>query len=318
MGVVATLAQVETTTADFVPLATPGKDTDEDDNAGPNLRGPDPEVIYIQKRAITSSIRGTIRHIHSVGGFTARWRGIAAALCTAVAHSIIFQILLNLLSLLLPTFLASIIGGVATTVILARWYMAWTHIVISDPVSTVWYRRIPTFRTWRNIWAPTAINALAAQIAFLAPLAMFAALGLADPHKARDTSPLSALWKLFLILAVALLVYIAVVLPSEVALTRCQASMLPEEAESIVPFDRSFGGKVTPAIVGGTGMLSFLDAWRSFDRPARLRLVKLYAKIFAIDVALHLLFGIVLTLELVALLGPNVKKALISLPDRGH
>jgi hypothetical protein len=42
---------------------------------------------------------------------------------------------------------------------------------------------------------------------------------------------------------------------------------------------------------GGTGRLGLLDAWRSFDWAARGRLVKLYAKIFILQVALVALFG---------------------------
>ena len=39
--------------------------------------------------------------------------------------------------------------------------------------------------------------------------------------------------------------------------------MLPDEDEAIVPFDRSFGGKVVPAILGGSGKLSIRDAWKT-------------------------------------------------------
>jgi len=41
--------------------------------------------------------------------------------------------------------------------------------------------------------------------------------------------------------------------PTTVAYVRVTDSMLPGEHETIVPFDRSFGGKVTLAIIGGQG-----------------------------------------------------------------
>lgn len=44
--------------------------------------------------------------------------------------------------------------------------------------------------------------------------------------------------------------------------TRVAASMLPEEDDPIVPFDRLFGGKVKPGVV-----LGLRDAWTTFDWP---------------------------------------------------
>lgn len=86
--------------------------------------------------------------------------------------------------------------------------------------------------------------------------------------------------------------------------------MLPEEDESIVFFDRSYGGKVEPEIVGGSGMLSYVDAWKSFSKMDKVRIVKLYFKIFAIDVALHLFWGILLTMEIYLVMGPAVNKSM--------
>ncbi|RJE16779.1 hypothetical protein PHISCL_10884, partial [Aspergillus sclerotialis] len=48
-------------------------------------------------------------------------------------------------------------------------------------------------------------------------------------------------------LMVALFVLLQI--PATVTLVRVAASMLPEEDETIVPFDRTFGGKTTPAII---------------------------------------------------------------------
>lgn len=119
MGVVATLAQVETTQGNYVALANKDDPPGYEENEGQSST--DPELVLIRNKPITSSIRATIRHIHGIGGFAARWRGISAALCTAIAHSVIYQIIFNLFAVMLPYSIASIIGGVLTTVILARW-----------------------------------------------------------------------------------------------------------------------------------------------------------------------------------------------------
>lgn len=309
LGVVATLAQVEQPERSYMQLDShaqaPKPSSDPASDAPPPY---DPEVVMIQQPAITSSIRGTLRHISMKAGFTARWRGLACAVCTLVAYQLCYNGLGALLHNLLPLGISSLLTGVITSIILARWTLAWTHIVISEPSTQYWFRRIPSFSTWRKIWAPTAINAVAAQLVFVFPMLIWYAFGLNDAETLNALTPVGALWKFMVILLVALVIYIGIVLPSEVALTRCQASLLPDEDESIVPFDRSYGGKVVPAIVGGSGMLSYVDAWKSFDRASRMRIVKLYLKIFAIDIALHLLFGIVLALQLHLMLGSAAEK----------
>ncbi len=88
-------------------------------------------------------------------------------------------------------------------------------------------------------------------------------------------------------------------------MTRVMASMLPEEDEPIVPFDRSFAGKVTSEQIASGGAVNMLDAWKTFDKQARLRLVKLYVKVFMVQVATTVLFAGVLLLELRAIVGAN-------------
>lgn len=307
LGVVATLAQVEQPECSYMQLDTqaPKPTSDPASDAPPPY---DPKVVLVQQPAITSSIRQTLRHLTAKAGFAARWRGIGCLLCIAFAYQLCYNALGSLLHRILPLGLSSLITGVVTSIVLARWTLAWTHIVISEPSSQYWFRRVPSFATWRKIWAPTAINAVAAQLAFVFPMLAWYAFGLNDAERLAQSTPVGSAWKFVVILLLALVIYIGIVIPSEVALTRCQASLLPDEDESIVPFDRSYGGKVVPAIVGGSGMLSYVDAWRSFDRASRVRIVKLYLKIFAIDIALHLLFGLVMMLELYLVLGPAADK----------
>lgn len=308
--VVATNAQVESPTHSYVPLDNQAPKPFSD--AGEPMIPNDPEVILIQDQAITGSIRRTLKHLQARAGYLARFRGFWCAVCYAVLSQLLLQLLGPALSYILPFTVAHLLTGTLISILLARWDMAWTHVVISDPSPLPWYRRVPTFATWRKIWAPTAIAALTKQFAFVVPMVLWVAFGFNDVENAKAQSPVAAGWKVFTILLVALLTYVFIVIPSQVALTRCQASMLPEEDESIVPFDRSYGGKVVPAIVGGSGMLSYVDAWKSFDRPARIRLVKLYAKILAVDVGLHLAFMLVLTLQLMLVL----KKTGKGVPDR--
>jgi len=117
--------------------------------------------------------------------------------------------------------------------------------------------------------------------------------------------------------SIALFSGLFVVLPATVTLTRIEASLLPEEEETIVPFDRTFGGRVVPTILGGTGCIGFIEAWRTFNWEARRRLVKLYVKTFLIMLAVSVLMANILLLETWAILGPQLGQALANANFRG-
>lgn len=119
------------------------------------------------------------------------------------------------------------------------------------------------------------------------------------------------------ILISAIVLSFIIVLPANVILTRVQASLLPDNQETIVPCDRSFGGKVTPAIVGGSGVLGLLDAWKTFDWNARVRLAMAYAKVFAMEVALAMLFVAIAVGELSIIIGQSQLKKIITGPKNG-
>ena len=59
-----------------------------------------------------------------------------------------------------------------------------------------------------------------------------------------------------------------------------QASLLPPDEDTIIPFDRTYGGTLEPAVVG-RGYVSVGDALRTFPRASWVRVYVLHAKIFA-------------------------------------
>ncbi|KAJ5220545.1 hypothetical protein N7468_009749 [Penicillium chermesinum] len=92
-----------------------------------------------------------------------------------------------------------------------------------------------------------------------------------------------------------------------VVFVRVAASMLPEEDETIVPFDRSFGGKVNPEIVGGSGKIGLVDAWTTFDWPARVRLAKVIGKTFAMQLAVGVVGFLVLGIQIYFMVSKSSK-----------
>jgi len=120
------------------------------------------------------------------------------------------------------------------------------------------------------------------------------------------------------VIALVIILSFLLVLPANVALTRVQASLLNDSEETIVPFDRSFGGKVVPEIVGGSGVVSIVDAWRTFDWSSRLRLLKAYGKVLVLQSLMSTLFGLTIFIELGLIIGfGNIKKLVPSDPSNG-
>lgn len=206
--------------------------------------------------------------------------------------------------------MAQALFAILFNTILSRFLMTWTHVIISNPSSKKWYQRLPERKSALKLWGPTAIWAAADQLALYVPAAMFRLYGLhryaEDPTHFRTVDSnvrASNMSELFFCGFVGLFIIFAIVFPAGVTLTRVQASMLPEEDEPIVPFDRTFGGKVQPG-----GCVKMLDAWRTFDWASRIRLVTLYAKIFAIQFFTTLLFiGLVIG-ELRLIMGDDLHK----------
>ena len=296
-GVVATLTMIESPTATaFTVEPTASEEADapllsvDEKKSAPA----EPDLFLVKTKPITSKIRTTIRHLKSEAGKWAPFRGLHVAMVYCALHQILFELLTAAFGVgMVPQAIAAI----TTTVILCRLQMLWTHIVISTPSEQKWYRRFPSVEAGKKIIVPTTIMAVAEQFAIYIPVALFQFFGLeyyyqhpSEFHKYSDMQKNSVMLASFAVAISGLVASVLVVIPAVVTLKRVQASLLPEENESIVSFDRTFGGKVQPAVLGGSGVVSMLDAWKTFDWAARFRLLKLYLKITAIQIATSILF----------------------------
>jgi len=174
-------------------------------------------------------------------------------------------------------------------------------------------------RMWNKIAGPTAVLAIAEQLTILLPATLSILYGLHNVREeagnmSKHDASMVAL-KGFSVAALAIALAFFLVLPANVALTRVQASLLDDNEETIVPFDRSFGGKVVPEIIGGTGVIGILDAWKTFDWNSRVRLLKAYAKVFAMQFVFSIVFVLVLVAEVGLIVGwANISKLV---PENG-
>jgi hypothetical protein len=299
--VIATLLIIESPQAIlFEPIANNDPDSTIDQKT-------EPDLLLVKQRPITAGFRSTINHLKSKAGFKSRFRGLSCFIIymLAVQHVAQFIGAINFI----PTGSAPVLAAV----VCAQLAMCWTHIVISDPSPKPWYRRMPALRLWKKVAGPTAVLAIAEQLTVALPAYLLRAYSLNQFDPAGVSKPViatQAILRLLSVFAVGLSLAFLLVFPANFTLTRVQASLLADTEETIVPFDRSFGGKVVPEIVGGSGVVGSLDAWRTFDWNARVRLLKLYAKVMAIQVAVSIFFIFATIVEVYAITGGNLSKLL--------
>ncbi|KAJ5679928.1 hypothetical protein N7462_008172 [Penicillium macrosclerotiorum] len=287
-NVVATLAAIEDSNPDiYVRIDNP---TDHDDPTKPFDPNEPEQGALPRPQPITSSLRSTIRHLRARAGFWSRFRGLSMYLTYGLARGFISGIV----PIRSSSFLAQFFVQSFVSVLLSTWQMAWVHIVISEPFPKRFYQRIPSFRTWAKIAPAAALEDVLTAAAFFLPMAVAHVAGWVDSAHDDNRYTLSDLYRFLAVSAVPALLAFLISIPARVIFIRVAASMLPEEDETIVPFDRSFGGKVQPQIVGGSGKIGLLDAWKTFDWAARVRFVKVIAKTVAIEMALGVLAGLVL------------------------
>ena len=245
-----------------------------------------PEFFIVKSKPITAKIRTTMKHLRARAGRRSGFRGILLAMIIRMLHSLVFTVL----SILFYGPLSRVFAYVVADVVLAGLDMAWTHIVISAPSTRPWWRRIPSFDRVKVIIIPAAIFGVA-DASHLLPYLLAKAFPL-EPYtlgrlviSAPDSLQAVFVAKYDPVQMVALISQFLIMIPATITLRRVQASMLPDEDEAIVPFDRTFGGKVQPVVIGGNGAVSMLDAWKTFDWSAYIRYLKLQLKVKALDEA---------------------------------
>jgi len=288
--------------------------------AGDALLQPQVEISY---KPITSSLRSTILHLRARAGYWSRFRGFSLFVCWAFAKSLIISLIASARIMRSQGGLA--IAAIIAEVTLSRWELTWYQIVISEPSPKKWWQRLPSFksRAWIKIAPAVALRSLTTQIASGFPVLLCRSFGtmkrLQDPEFQPGNKDMAVIFgQSLIVLFLTFALFILLEIPATVTAVRVAASMLPEEYETIVPFDRSFGGKVTPAIIGGSGKIGMLDAWKTFTWPSRIRLLKLVVKVFAMIVTVWLLFCMVLAVEGHLIFGDQLAKVIKAIGGKGH
>lgn len=285
-----TLAAVEDPLSGYEALPMNDDDTPKDNS--------NPVPTAQPGKPVTASLRATNRLLRSLGGWFSNFRGLGYAflisimmfVCLAVVGAFPF---LGVTGGLLVAFLG-----------LSPLQTAWTHVVITPPSTKTFFSRVPPLRkTYVATWLPTVFLWAAAQLSMRIPAMLAKAIGLSltepgAPGRFRDTPPTGAeAAKGLCVAGVALGLQALLAIPAHTALTRVQASLLPADEDTIVPFDRSFGGRVEPEVVTGKGFATLGAALKSVSRASWLRIYLQRVKLFAVNVAVQVLFAVVVMLQ---------------------
>jgi hypothetical protein len=257
-------------------------------------------------KPVTSSLRATNRLLRSFGGWSSNFRGLGPAVVLG---------LLTLITMFFFTalpFMPTRVAHLLALLVLSPLSTAWTHVVITPPSAKSFFSRIPSARkTYIATALPIFALWSAAHIAVLAPYFLARAIGLPDPLLSDLVSPLngdgdatspamsgSDAAKAICVAGFALGLQVLLVIPAMTALTRVQASLLPADEDTVVPFDRSFGGRVEPEVVSGRGFASVVDALRTVSFASWMRIYMLRIKLFAIETAAYVVMAVVLVAQL--------------------
>lgn len=301
---------VETPSA-AITISTPDETGSKDEKEG--LLETSPTTTLVRQKPLTSSIRATIKHIVAHGGRLARFRGFRYHVVWAIAINTAAHILNSVIPAFFP-FRLIIITAIAGA-LTANFHAAWTHKVVSMPNSTSFWQRVPSRAHWKALALPAAVYSAMPYVSLYIVQGVAQLLGVSDvantdPRDLSRAEAISLFARAFATLVIGIVCTLFLCIPAIVTLVRVEASILPEEDDTIVPFDRTFDGKVVPKVVGGTGCIGFLDAWRSFNWEARRRLLKLYVKIFFVMTSLALFLVHAWALIGFLAVGPQLGKVL--------
>ncbi|GAO16004.1 uncharacterized protein UV8b_04452 [Ustilaginoidea virens] len=272
-----------------------------DPSAGAAERGPVTRGGGQPPRTVTSSFRAINRLLLANGGVSANFRGFFCFLAQVLLTSVLVGVFTGALGgLFVPV--ATLLAALA----LVQLSTAWVHVVISEPSPLPFWARLPPFRrTFDATWQAVTIFWFASHVARFIPLALALAMGLRLPRSGfgepMDVDALGAGFfvKTLVLAVVTIACSVFVTVPAYVVLVRVQASLLPVDQSTIIPFDRSFQAKVEPEVVGGKGYATVMDAWTTYSKTAWRRLITLYLKMFAITMTALVVFTALLVPQII-------------------
>jgi len=254
------------------------------------------ETHVVSDKPLTSSIKRTMKHITSLGGFSNRWRGLPIFLVYTMIISVFHMLAVSLCGRAgVGTAVASFIADMSAALMTARIHCAWTHATITTGYKR-YYERVINRVQWKELLPAVALKVVGNYVFVIATLV---SAGAVSPLMMRETS-LGIRAAIALIpITTALSMSLLVVLPVNIMLVRKEASMLAESEETAVPFDRTFGNRIIP----GLNSLKLRDNWAGISRDTLYRVAMLHIKWIGIASVIAIVYFQVALLEMWAIMG---------------
>ncbi|KAJ4300218.1 hypothetical protein N0V88_002889 [Collariella sp. IMI 366227] len=244
-------------------------------------------------KPITSSLRAISRLLRSQGGWLSFFRGFGVNLIVGIMT--ITTTTFFTIAPFIPMFFAHLLALLA----LAPLSTTWVHIVVTPPSPRSFSSRIPNIRkVYAATWLPIVLFWAASYASFILAALLADLIGLKfpeDPDNYRlDASRFA---QILCVGGVFIGLQLLLCVSTGTALTRVQASLLPADEDTVVPFDRSFAGQVEPEVVTGKGFATFKAAITTVTVRSWVRICMLNFKLMAVVVAVYMMMGVVLGLQ---------------------
>ena len=251
-------------------------------------------------KPITSSLRATNRLLRSTGSWRANFRGLGYGLVLVMATGLTMFFLCFVL--MIPMRVVHLIA----LLLYAPLSTAWTHVVIAAPAphKSLFSRMRPLRTIYLATWFPTFLMWAATHTAMVLPSLLRRAIGLpdlTDPYAVQDRTSASDIAKMLCVVGFSLALNLLLVIPTQAALSRVKASLLPADEDTIVPFDRSFAGRVEPEVVSGKGFATFGAAIKTIPVSGWVRIFLMRVKVFFVGLVVYTAVSAVVVAQLMLL-----------------
>ena len=279
----------------------------DDDDDHPGAPPPyEPEPPRVRAKPITSSLRRTVRHLQAQSGrrVAVRFRGLQLCLLHAFAQQFVTVLVNRIFPLWWPV--AHLVAAVAVSPLALAWVQHITAAPAAPQYSSI-LARVSSLekRHMRRVLLPALLLALAELFTMEAPKALAELIGLVGRGALEQATkyPEVAAAQIACVGGTALGTALLVFFPARATFVRVAASTLPATEASVVPFDRTFGGRI--AVGEGLGVVG---AWRSFAWSAIRRAGGVHAKALAIQATLVLLYAGVVAAEVYVIAGKEFRE----------
>ncbi|THZ49869.1 hypothetical protein D6C77_01902 [Aureobasidium pullulans] len=281
---------------------------------------------------VTSSLRATIRLLSAEAGELSMFRGIGAKVCIytlMIPVTLVCEFLAYRLPFVKSNSVAGSIAGIAASLISCQMWAGLLHIIMSKQQFKFWFRRLPLswFSVLRQVWLAVLLNCLSDDIVewafgYFAPHTEPGAPMVNSPNPGEPKQfqmshgPMVKigiailLWafvKSMLRSQIKPLIKMAVLKPIQAIEGRVLSSMLPDDADPIIPIDRSFQGRPQSGgiLQQQPQPLSFMEAARTINKKTYLRLLKLEIKMHFISQFAQWAFWTLLFAQVIYFIGPS-------------